>query len=66
MKTSLWLKTLMLMFAGAMTLAVAGCDEGPAEKAGKNIDEAVTDAGNAIEDKCEALKEKADAKDTDC
>jgi hypothetical protein len=43
-----------------------GCEKGPAEEAGENIDEMVTDAGNAIEDACEDVKEGAGAKDKDC
>lgn len=43
-----------------------GSSDGPAEKMGEKIDKTVTDTGNAIEDKCEKLKEKAGTKDTDC
>lgn len=43
---------LTLLMAGM--LALAGCDnDGPAESAGEEIDEAVRDAGNAVEDTCE-------------
>lgn len=41
-------------------------DQGPMEKAGEQADQAVTDTQNAIEDKCEDVKENLDAKDTDC
>ena len=52
----------------------AGCEkEGPAEKAGKQIDEVTenikqegTDIGNAIEDACEDVKEDMGAEDKDC
>ncbi|HET6565804.1 MAG TPA: hypothetical protein VFG52_10360 [Xanthomonadales bacterium] len=52
----------------------AGCEkEGPAEKAGKQIDEVTenikqegTDLGNAIEDACEDVKEDMGAEDKDC
>jgi predicted small lipoprotein YifL len=43
---------LTLVIAGL--LALTGCDnDGPAEEVGENIDEAVQDAGNAVEDTCE-------------
>ena len=47
-------------------ILLQGCEQGPAEKTGEKVDEVVTDAGNAIEDACEKVKEKADAKDEDC
>ncbi|PWK51724.1 hypothetical protein [Pleionea mediterranea] len=52
----------------AATFALAGCDQddGPAEEAGEKIDEVATDVENKVEDACEELKEKADAKDQDC
>jgi hypothetical protein len=55
----------------AFTLLLAGglaaCDKkGPMEQAGENIDNAATDAGNAIEDSCEKAKEAAGAEDTRC
>jgi len=53
-----------------MTVLVAGmfgCEKkGPAESAGEKIDNATTDIGNKIEDKCEEAKEGAGAKDTRC
>ena len=49
------------------TLLFAGCEnEGPAERAGERIDEAAEDFGNAVEDACEDMKEKAGTKDQDC
>ena len=44
---------------------LAACD-GEAENAGEKIDEMATDAGNAIEDACEDVKEGVKAEDTDC
>ncbi|MGO1297836.1 MAG: hypothetical protein ACTMIA_11070 [Vibrio sp.] len=41
-------------------------DNTTAESIGETIDNTVTDSGNAIEDKCEKLKENAGAEDTDC
>lgn len=39
-----------LLFSGLMLTA---CDDGPAEDMGESIDNAVNDAGNAVEDACE-------------
>jgi hypothetical protein len=52
--------------AALLVFTIAACDDGGAENAGEKIDEVVTDAGNAIEDACEDVKENADAKDKDC
>tara|TARA_R100001377_G_scaffold81120_1_gene60459 strand:- start:186 stop:347 length:162 start_codon:yes stop_codon:yes gene_type:complete len=40
-----------LMLLG--TLSLTACNEGPAEEMGREIDNAATDVGNAIEDACE-------------
>lgn len=62
MRTSLTWAALVL----AAFLA-AGCEnDGPAEEAGEALDNAITDAGNAVEDACEDVKEGAGADDTDC
>lgn len=45
---------------------LAACDQGPAEQAGEQIDEAVTETGNQIEDACEEVKEGVDADNTNC
>jgi len=49
-----WLKTTGLAVAGALILFVAvGCEkkqEGPAEKAGKEIDKAGENVGKAMQD----------------
>lgn len=51
----------------ALTIGLFGCgQDGPAENAGEKMDEAATDAGNAIEDSCEEAKRKAGAEDTRC
>ncbi|QTH64560.1 hypothetical protein J1N51_03565 [Psychrosphaera ytuae] len=64
MKTfKLLLMTLPLVFSASFLTA---CGDGEAEEAGEKVDEVLTDAGNAVEDACEEVKEKADAKDTDC
>ncbi|RVU29952.1 hypothetical protein [Neptunomonas marina] len=54
------------MLIGITALSLAACNDGKAERAGEKIDEAVQDAGNAVEDACEEVKEKANAEDTDC
>ena len=44
------MKTLITLFALiAVGLAATACHEGPAEKAGRNIDQAADKAGRAIE-----------------
>jgi hypothetical protein len=47
-----WLHNYLVL--GAMLMPIAGglaaCDEGPAEEAGEAVDEAVDDAGRAVED----------------
>jgi len=47
-------------------LAACEKNDGPVERAGERVDEVTTDVGNAIEDKCEEMKEGAGAEDTDC
>ena len=55
------------VLVAALSLGVVACEKkGPAERAGEKIDKAATDAGNAIEDKCEKVKEGMGAKDPDC
>lgn len=61
MKRSKTLATALIM--GALLVALSGCDvnEGPAEKAGKNVDEANQRAGERIEaagERIEAAGEK--------
>lgn len=59
----------LLLIATPLVLSafvLQGCEKGPGEKAGEKVDEVVTDAGNALEDACEDVKEEADAKDKDC
>lgn len=49
-----------------MVVALSACSDDSAEEAGEEIDEIVTDAGNAVEDACEDVKEGVKAEDTDC
>jgi hypothetical protein len=55
-----------IVVVSAFTLLLAACGDGEAEDAGEKLDEMVTDAGNAVEDVCEDVKEGVDAKDKDC
>ncbi|WP_166423491.1 hypothetical protein [Paraglaciecola sp. 20A4] len=57
--------TLLAMVVSSLTLVTA-CNDNNAENAGEKVDEMATDAGNAIEDACEDVKEGAGAKDSDC
>jgi hypothetical protein len=58
----------LLLIAMVAAFGVSGCDadDGPAEETGQALDDAATDARNAVEDACEDVKEGADADDTDC
>ncbi len=58
-----FLKTLLV---AGFALSLAACGDGEAEDAGEELDEVVTDAGNAVEDACEDVKEGIDAEDDDC
>lgn len=57
-----------LLALAIVGFGLAGCDsdDGPLEKAGKSVDQATTDVGNKIEDKCEEAKDAAGMKDTRC
>lgn len=54
-------RTLLLLLTLIFTLGMAGCDnEGPAEKAGKKIDQTVEKAGEKIEQAGDTIREKTD------
>jgi predicted small secreted protein len=57
--------TILTILLASMTL-LTGCGDDKAEEAGEKIDEMVTDAGNAVEDACEDVKEGVKAENTDC
>ncbi|GAC16714.1 hypothetical protein [Aliiglaciecola lipolytica] len=59
-------QTLQILLIAGSVFAIAACEQGPAEDAGEKVDEMVTDAGNAIEDACEDVKEGVKAEDKDC
>jgi hypothetical protein len=49
----------IVLAAAASSAIVAGCErEGPAERAGKDIDRAAKDAGKAVEDAGKRIQEK--------
>lgn len=52
-------KSGYFVVAALLVFAFGGCqkEEGPAEKAGKEIDKAVRDAGEAMEKAAESVKE---------
>jgi len=55
-----------LFIASAFAFSLAACGDGEAENAGEELDDIVTDAGNAVEDACEDVKEGVEAEDKDC
>ena len=57
--------TLLTIILASFALVTA-CDDNNAETAGEKIDEMAKDAGNAIEDACEDVKEGMKAEDKDC
>ncbi|MDN4502978.1 hypothetical protein QX776_11245 [Alteromonadaceae bacterium BrNp21-10] len=60
------LKSISTTLIVLMTVfGLSACDN-DAEEAGEKMDEIVTDAGNAVEDACEDVKEGVKAEDTNC
>lgn len=56
------LRTLALsLLVAMMSLGLAACEqEGPAEQAGENIDDAMEDAGESVEEMGESVEEAAE------
>ncbi|MBU3023231.1 hypothetical protein [Aestuariibacter sp. A3R04] len=54
-----------LLVAG-FAFTLTACGDGDAENAGEELDEVMTDAGNAVEDACEDVKDGVNAEDKDC
>ena len=54
----------VLLFAFIVSLTA--CEDGSAERLGENVDDAATDAGNAVEDLCEDIKDAAGADNKNC
>jgi len=59
-------KFTTLLLSAMFVFTLAACSDGPAEDAGEELDNAMTEAGNAVEDACEDIKEGANADDKDC
>ena len=49
-----------------LTMGLGACSDNKAENAGEKVDEMLQDAGNAVEDACEDVKEGIKAEDPDC
>jgi len=61
MLKQLWLYLMLF------SLALVGCEqEGPAERAGEEIDEAVQEVEDTAENACEEFKEGVKAEDQNC
>lgn len=55
------LKPLLLFFLFTTMFALAGCEkDGPAERAGEAIDNAVNGSGNVLEDAADDIGDEAD------
>ena len=63
MKMANTVSTALIM--GALLIALSGCDtnEGPGEKAGKQVDEAAEQAGEKIEEAGEKIQDAAQGDD---
>ncbi len=59
-------KITAITLSTLFVLSIAACSDGPAEDAGEEFDKVVTDAGNAVEDACEDVKDAANADNKDC
>jgi hypothetical protein len=59
-------KFTTILLCSLFVLSLSGCSNMSAENAGEELDELAQDAGNAIEDACENVKEGVDAEDQDC
>ena len=56
-----WMKRIIFIALAALALSAAACEsEGPAERAGKKLDEAVEEAADAVEDAGDKLEEKTE------
>ena len=54
------LRLLLTTLAAAFVLAACESNEGPAERAGEKIDEAMDDAGDSMEDARDTMDDVAD------
>ena len=66
----LWIKEKPLKFNSILliffVIIPSACEDGSAERLGENIDDAARDAGNAVEDLCEDIRDAVDAADRNC
>ncbi|ABC31091.1 conserved hypothetical protein [Hahella chejuensis KCTC 2396] len=60
------LKAMIIAAPLAFSLTACDADDGEAEQIGEEVDRALTDAGNRLEDTCESVKEGVNARDQDC
>ena len=52
------------LVSGLLIVALAGCEQGPAEKAGENVDDAAENVGEALEDAGDSIEDAGrDARD---
>jgi len=58
----LYLRILSVILAGMLVIGLSACEksEGPAEQAGKAMDEAASDVAEGAKDAKEAVEEKMD------
>ena len=56
----LYKKIATALLAGLLLMGLAACEKGPAEKAGKAIDDAASDVADKSEEAAEAVKKKFD------
>ncbi|AZZ93268.1 hypothetical protein EUZ85_22085 [Hahella sp. KA22] len=57
-----------MVIAAPLAFSLTACDagDGEAEQIGEEVDRALNDAGNRLEDACESVKEGVNARDQDC
>lgn len=61
MQSSYLMRTALLVGASLLVLSACQKDEGPAERTGKKIDEAVERSADAVKDATETVGEKLEA-----
>ncbi|UCX06446.1 hypothetical protein [Shewanella glacialimarina] len=59
-------KLSIMILLGLTTIGMMACSDNKAENTGEKVDEMMQDAGNAVEDACEDVKEGLKAEDPDC
>ena len=50
-------KLITCLFLAVAVAGLPGCNEGPMERAGKEVDEVIEDTGEALEDAGEAIED---------